>query len=276
MASWSRSARLLFLWGIVIVLAGLLVYFAPITQSRYFYQYADQRPWLGIANFANVVTNLPFLWVGILGLAQLRQSPSRFSATALTPDSRTLSIAFYLGLITAFFASAFYHLAPDPWRLALDRLGICIAFIAFYCMVLARYVSPALARLFLPLVLYSVAAVGYWYLSELETGRGDLSAYILVQLVPIIHLPLILWLFRTPPTHNAASGPNRNPPSSSSLYYLSALLAYLLAKWAESNDAELFHRTGEFISGHSIKHLLAGLGGYLIYRGILAAQKKQG
>ncbi|MEJ2766394.1 hypothetical protein VV869_20775 [Photobacterium sp. MCCC 1A19761] len=266
MTPWSRSARILFLWGIVIVLAGLLVYFAPITQSRNFYQYADQRPWLGIPNFVNVITNLPFLWVGVLGLARLRQSPSQAKPTTFPSGSRTLYIAFYLGLITAFFASGFYHLTPEPWRLALDRLGICIAFMAFYCMVLASYISPGLARLFLPLVLYSVAAVGYWYLSEQTAGRGDLSAYILVQLIPIIHLPLILWLFRGSPAHSTAS----------SLYYLSALLAYLLAKWAESNDAELFHRTDELISGHSIKHLLAGLGGYLIYRGILVAQKKQG
>lgn len=260
----SLRARLLLLGVTAVLMAGVVIFFAPIHQSRDFYQYVDERTWLGLTNFANVATNLPFLLVGLVGLARL----GRQSAVpgVLSPGTDLLYGAFYTGLITTFIGSSYYHLLPGPWTLMIDRLAICICFIAFYCIVLSDYLSATLGRrLFLPLLGYSFGAVSYWYTSALETGHGDLSAYLLVQLLPIVHLPIILWLFQPAST---ASAPRH--------HYLFALLAYLLAAWADARDSELFLLTGGFISGHSIKHLLAGAGGYLIYRSRVRRIQKQG
>ncbi|UTV29767.1 ceramidase domain-containing protein [Photobacterium atrarenae] len=268
MQPFSKRARLLLLGAIVVLLAALLYHFAPITQNRNFYQYVDTRTWLGIPNFANVISNLPFLFVGILGLARTWPAHAGINPRHLASGNRLLYSTFYLGLIAAFFGSGYYHLTPGPLTLMVDRLAICISFMAFYCIVLAEYISSKLGRrLLLPLLIYSFGAVYYWYASDLAAGRGDLSAYILVQLVPIVHLPLILWLFRPTPL-------TRAPVTR--FYYLGALLAYLLAKWAESNDGMLFQLTGEALSGHSLKHLLAGIGGYLVYKSMSDGQKKQG
>lgn len=40
----------------------------PIPQDLAYHQLADHRHWLGMPNFANVLSNLPFAIVGVLGL----------------------------------------------------------------------------------------------------------------------------------------------------------------------------------------------------------------
>lgn len=244
---WGNKVWLLI--AIVLAIAALAFYFAPIKQSRNFYDYADQRIILGIPHFWDVISNLPFLLVGLLGLWQLEKRKQ----LKIIPACRTLYQAFFCGLIATFLGSGYYHLTPDAFSLMLDRIPLSITFIALYCVVLSEYVSPkAGVRLLLPLFIYGVLSVVYWYIGESVTGRGDLSAYILIQLVPILHLPLILWLFRSQYSHGQ--------------YYMYALLAYLASKWAESNDDVIYDNLG-VLSGHSIKHLLAGLGGFLIYTG---------
>ena len=249
MTNIGYSYRIWLLILIAIALAALALYFSPITQSRNFYDYADQRTWLGIPNFGNVISNLPFLLVGILGLKQF----CTHHTYALEHKINLIYPVFFGGLIAAFFGSGYYHLEPNALGLMLDRIPITVTFIALYCIVLSEYIHPLLGyRLFVPAVIYSVISVIYWYVSDTIDGRGDLSAYVLVQLIPIIHLPLVIGLFKSQFSHGR--------------YYLYALLAYILAKWAESNDEQLYALLGG-ISGHSIKHLLAGLGGIIIYLG---------
>ena len=48
-------------------------------------------------------------------------------------------------------------------------------------------------------------------------------------------------------------------------YLILAFIAYLLAKFPEAYDKEIFSLTVEQFSGHSLKHLLASMGPFLIY-----------
>ncbi|MCG7587479.1 ceramidase [Photobacterium sp. OFAV2-7] len=249
MTGISYANRLRLLLIIAIILAILTFYFSPITQSRNFYDYADQRAFLGLPNFLNVISNLPFLLVGTLGLKQFHTH----HLNEIEPRIRFLYPSFFIGLVAAFFGSSYYHLAPNAFTLMVDRIPITIAFISLYCIVLSEYIKPVFGRrLFIPAAVYGVLSVVYWYATDVISGRGDLSAYVLVQVIPIIHLPLIIGLFKSPFSHGR--------------YYLYALLAYVLSKWAESNDEQLYALLGGF-SGHSVKHLLAALGGYMIYLG---------
>ena len=56
-------------------LTGLLL-LLPIPQDQSYHQFADQRTILGIPNFWNVVSNLPFLAVGAGGLRRFRDNPA--------------------------------------------------------------------------------------------------------------------------------------------------------------------------------------------------------
>ena len=55
------------------VVAGLiaLAFVAPIPQPESYHNFADQRRLLGIPNFWDVVSNLPFAVAGALGLVPL-------------------------------------------------------------------------------------------------------------------------------------------------------------------------------------------------------------
>jgi hypothetical protein len=61
-----KAPVLLLAPAVVIAIIGLLL--PPIPQPMSYHQFADQRPWLGIPNFGDVVSNLPFAIVGIWGL----------------------------------------------------------------------------------------------------------------------------------------------------------------------------------------------------------------
>jgi hypothetical protein len=91
--------------------------------------------------------------------------------------------------------------------------------------------------------------VVYLYISELA-GHGDLRPYILVQFLPILLMPLILLLY-------GRKQKNCN-------FVWAVLFVYLLSKIAESLDWVIYQHL-HVISGHTLKHLLAALGAYVVY-----------
>ncbi|KKD00545.1 ceramidase domain-containing protein [Photobacterium halotolerans] len=247
-----RKAGLLI--GSALLLILVVLYWSPIIQPANFYDYADTRPCFGVNNFINVITNLPFALVGFLGIRLLSQIPAKQAAQVIEPEISSAYFLFFQALLATSLGSAFYHLSPDPFGLMLDRIPISLAFINLYCIVLSEYLSPRLGqKLLFPLNVFGLLAVMYWYLmTTYQEGPADLSAYVLVQLLPIVHLPLILMLCK-----------ERRPGGR---YYLAALVTYGFAKLAELQDTTLYTLTGMWISGHSVKHLLAALAAWWIYR----------
>jgi hypothetical protein len=61
-----KAALLLLAPAVVIAIIALLLPLIP--QPMSYHQFADQRAWLGIPNFGDVASNLPFALVGIWGL----------------------------------------------------------------------------------------------------------------------------------------------------------------------------------------------------------------
>ena len=55
-------------FGLMVTSLGGLLLVPPILQDQSYHQFADQRTILGVPNFWNVVSNLPFLAVGAVGL----------------------------------------------------------------------------------------------------------------------------------------------------------------------------------------------------------------
>lgn len=238
----NRDRKIQILLGItaVAVVAAWLV--PAIPQNPAYHQFADQSAHLGIPNFWNVATNLPFLAIGLAGVRELYHG-----RPVIVPELWLAYLAFFGGVALVGPGSAYYHLAPDNDTLVWDRLPMTLAFMAFLSIIVGEYIAVATGRhLLRPLLLVGVGSVLYWHVGE-RLGHGDLRLYGLVQFLPMLLIPLILLMFR--PRHTGAA-------------YLWAMLgAYLAAKLAESLDGPIF-RALYPLSGHALKHLLAALGVY--------------
>jgi len=244
-----KSKRQLLLIGITIVLFVGLFLMAPIPQDLSYHQFADTQMMFGIPNFWNVISNLPFLLVGMIGLNALLNKQATGILTALNK----IYITFFIGLIITALGSSYYHWSPNNATLVWDRLPMTISFIAFFSIILGENISVKFAtRLFPLLLLIGVSSVIYWKITE-SNGVGDLRPYVLVQFLPVIMIPLILWLYPS--------------PFNGQRYIVLVLVAYVFAKLLEHFDHQVLEQLG-FMSGHPIKHVAAAVGTYFLYLAI--------
>ena len=211
-----------------------LFFVGPIPQDPNYHLFADARRMLGIANFWNVVSNIPFVVVGAFGIM-------RFSRLA-QPETSDGYFVMCLGVLLVGFGSAYYHLAPSNESLLWDRLPMTVAFMALLSLLLGERVTQSYHRSYLwLLVAAGVGSAVYWSWTELA-GQGDLRPYALVQFLPIILMPLIILMFRTKYLSNTL--------------LFSAFSLYFVAKALEQFDAQVFSALG-FMGGHAIKHIAA-------------------
>ena len=159
----SRSTKLAILAGCLGIL--VFVFLAPpLHQDQSYHSFADRRTILGIPNFWDVISNFPFLIVGLMGLVSFRD----FGARVL-----------FLGVFFTAFGSGYYHLAPDNARLFWDRLPMTIVFMSMLALALNE------RKLLAPLVLVGVASVVWWRLTD------NLWLYGFVQFLPMLALLVI-------------------------------------------------------------------------------------
>lgn len=236
---WLRATSWRARVGALLVLlaaaALLLAALPPIQQPADYYSFADDRTLLGVPRGLDTLSNLPFAIVGLLGLATALRAPRGF---------RVLTATLFAGVLATAFGSTWFHLAPSPDRLLWDRLPITVAFMATLALVLTDRVHPRTGRVALvPLITAGVLATLAWYFGPTGAGSGDLRRYILVQAYPLLAIPLCLILFA--------------PARLDGHALLAALGLYALAKLTEFLDARIFE-LGHVVSGHTLKHLLAG------------------
>ena len=232
---------------ILAVLGTLVAVFAraPLPQPSAYHLFADRRSLLGVSNFLNVVSNLPFAVVGLLGLATTFRRGSHGALAFSDPWERWPYAALFAGVALTALGSSYYHLAPDNARLVWDRLPMAIGFMGLLTALLAERVSLSLARwLFAPLLVLGAASVAYWYWSELQNA-GDLRLYFLVQYGSL--LLVVLLLVRYPARYRGTG------------YLVVGLAAYAAAKFLEAADQQIF-ALGNIVSGHTLKHLVAAGG----------------
>ena len=241
--------RLLFAVTALVVIIGLLLPRIPQPQS--YHVFADQRSYLGIPNFGNVVSNLPFAAVGLWGLVFLLRSnrepgPKPF----LDIRERLPYVIVSVGLMLTAFGSSYYHLHPNNARLVWDRLPMTIVFMSLVSAIIAERIDLRAGLWLLPvLLLVGIGSVLQWHLSELR-GEGDLRFYSAVQAYAVLFLLIALLL----------------PPRYTRGIDLAIVAGfYVLAKVLEVLDRPIFEQ-GHFVSGHTLKHLAAAGAGYWIFR----------
>jgi hypothetical protein len=215
----------------------------PMQQPKSYHNFADDRPMLGLPNALNVLSNFPFVLFGVMGLAFMASRFSRRPGTFLEPSERWPYWTYFVGLVLTGFGSAYYHAYPDNHTLVWDRIGLAITLTALFTGILAERLHPACARwLLVPMVLLGIGSILYWDWTERQ-GVGDLRLWFTVQFLPMLVLPMLLFLY---PARYTRGGD-----------LLASLLCYGLAKVVEFLDQHIFSSAG-FVSGHTLKHLIAG------------------
>ena len=220
------------LYGLMMVSLLALLPLPPLLQDPNYHQFADQRELFGIPNFWNVVSNLPFIVVGAVGLFRFRRN--------------AITLILFAGLFLTGFGSSYYHLNPNDSTLFWDRLPMTLCFAAILAAVVEERVDArAGAMLLRPLLAIGIFSLLLWRWTD------DLRLYAWAQFFPFLALILILQV--VPPKYSGAS------------YWITAAALYALAKLLEYLDETIFS-FGAIVSGHTLKHLAAAAAAFTIQR----------
>ncbi len=230
--SVTQNRPLLIFLGLMAASLAALWLLPPIPQDQAYHQFADQRTLLGIPNFWNVVSNLPFAFVGAVGLWQFHRDPA--------------TVVFFAGVFLTAFGSAYYHWSPSDGTLFWDRLPMTIAFSGVLAAAVEERIDERTGRLLLwPMVVLGVISMLVW------RWTGDLRLYGWVQFFPILSLPVMFALLK--------------PKYTGTMYWIVAAGWYVLAKILEYTDSAIYS-AGHLVSGHTLKHLAAAAATYAILR----------
>ncbi|MBW0171608.1 MAG: hypothetical protein ACT6SF_10045 [Hydrogenophaga sp.] len=204
--------------------------------------FADARTLWGIPNAMDVLSNLPLTIVGLCGSWALRR-------VWLGAHTRRPLQVFFAGLLVTSVGSAWYHWAPDPFGLALDRMGMAITFAGAIALTVAERGGPRTAAIALGLALV-MASISAW----LPLTHDNVLPWVIVQFGGMALIVAMAW---------------RAPRPDALGVHLGALVGiYALAKLFELGDEAVFHLTSGTVSGHSLKHLVAALAAWPVWRAL--------
>jgi hypothetical protein len=243
------EARLLALCGVLLLvaLAG-----PHVGQPAHYHAFADQRTLWGVPSALDVLSNLAFLLAGGAGLWLLRAG----AALRLPPVQRACVALFFAGLVLTGGCSGWYHLQPQDAGLAIDRAGMSVAFAGLLGVLVAAQVSEraggALAVLVLLLAPASVAVA--W-------ATGNILPWALVQGGGLLLVAAL------------GAGPTR--PGALQVRWAGVLAVYVLAKLLEAGDHHVFEASGQLLSGHTLKHLVAAAAAWPVLAALAALRPGQ-
>ena len=207
---------------------------SKITQNPIYHNFADKSTILGIPHFFDVLTNIFFLVIGVLGLQEHQKNNFRLSKLALI-----------IGVLLVAPGSAYYHLMPNNERLLWDRLPMVIGFCSLTTWLLVEYFKIQKEKLLLLILnLIGLSSLAVW------VSTDDLRFYYWVQLSPVLLL-LYMAIFKRSMFKNAN-------------LVFGAFAFYVGAKLTETYDIQIFNELS--FSGHSIKHILAAIAVYFLIK----------
>jgi len=146
MSTKSKIGLGLIVASFIIVLCSFF-FLKPIAQSLDYHQFSDSSAYVNLPNTLNVLSNIPFILVGALGLLALFNS-RKYSLTILT-DNTLSYVCLYAGALFVGFGSSYYHLNPNNETLVWDRLPMTIAFMGLYSIILSEFISVKVGKMLL-------------------------------------------------------------------------------------------------------------------------------
>lgn len=231
----------------VFIITAVALWFAdPIAQDLAYHRFSDDRVMLGVPHFMDVISNIPFVVIGLMGLNVAAKSYKK-----KTMGYFVMTFTLFVGVVLTGFGSAFYHYEPNNFTLIFDRMPMVLVFTAFFATIIYDYVDRRVgAYLFYALLSIGIYSILFWYYTEI-TVAGDLRLYAFVQFFPIVATPLILIFYHHEDLY------------TKELIYV--FFAYAIAKVFEHFDTLVFDVTG-MLSGHTIKHLFSALAVWFMYK----------
>ena len=218
------------------LLMALAWWLPPMALPTDYHRFADQRVLAGVPHALDVLSNLAFGGVAAWGLWVACRVPRG----ALPVVQWVLAALLFAGLLGTAVGSSLYHLAPDNAGLALDRLGMALPFAALLGLAAADRVS-ARAGVLLAVVIAVAAPAS----ALLDALTGNMTPWTVLQAGGLV---LLLALATQSPRADALG-----------FSLLAIVFAYVAAKALELADAPVFAWTGGWVSGHSLKHIVAAL-----------------
>ncbi|CAJ1938199.1 unnamed protein product [Sphenostylis stenocarpa] len=235
----------------------LLILLTPsIPQPQRYHHFADNRNFFGIPNALNVISNLPFMVIGLIGLVLChRRNHFNISLEGELWGWK----CFYAGVTSVAFGSSYYHLHPDDAGLLWDRIPMTVAFASLMAILIIERIDAKMGtNAIVPLIMVGIMSnlywrQGYFFIPFICTIRlvqdlkffGDIRLYVLAQIASCIAIPLMATLLPPMYTH--------------STYWLWASGFYLLAMLQETTDRVIYVLTFRIVSGHTLKHLSAAM-----------------
>ena len=212
--------------------------FGEIEQYQQYHNFADSRTFFAVPNFFDVSSNLLFAVVGITG--------SLFAYKRVRREAYYSWITMFAGVALVSFGSGYYHWNPDDATLVWDRMPMMIGFMGLFTAVLTEFVNPKLEKFMLvPAVVTGVLSVIYWHYTN------DLRIYIWLQAVTFLAITSVLFMYEARFTL--------------SRYLLYAFGLFMLSKFTELSDRELYSVNSDLLSGHTLKHILSALAVFSLY-----------
>ncbi|MES2584055.1 MAG: hypothetical protein V4627_15135 [Pseudomonadota bacterium] len=213
-----------------------------VAQYADYHAFADQRTLWGLPFAMDVLSNLPFALFGVWGLVRLCSTDApRPRAVFVTEETqRDLSKLFFTGLILTALCSTWYHLQPDDSGLAIDRLGMLMAFAGLLGLAAIDRISDRAGAWMAATVLtLGPIAVGVWAMT------GNLLPWSVLQGGGML-LVVVMAL--------------RKPRVGAWVIPLGEVIAwYALAKLLELGDHHILAWTDGLVSGHTLKHMAAAM-----------------
>lgn len=233
------------LYGALIALAALSAWGPHVAPNPHQHAFADQRTLWGIAHAMDVLTNLPFALMGLLGVRRLAQGGCSAPAgekgvSAGRTTTTVMAAVFFSGLLLTAGASSLYHWMPHDITLLWDRMGMLVAFTGLLGLAVEGRMGtrPAwVVALVLPLAGW--LSLRAWGMAGQVLPWGVLQGGGMLLVAALAFAPV--------------------RPGCPPLSLVAVIGWYALAKLLELGDQAVFGWTGGGVSGHSLKHVAAAL-----------------
>ena len=149
----TRKTKLWLLVVLSLVVTVITFMFKRIPQWPSYNQFADRRLCWGIPNGWNVLSNIPFLFIGLYGFSLLHKSSAdqRF---------KLIYTCLFTGIFFTALGSAYYHYKPNNDTLVYDRIPMTIAFMSLLSATIAESINLKIgSRSLFPLLIIGIGSV---------------------------------------------------------------------------------------------------------------------